>query len=516
MKTRRDGATADARDWRVLGWWAGVLAALWIPIWWRLSEVWRLDPEMRHGWFVPPLVAYFAWERRHQGPVARPRASGWWRGLLVVTLVIFAAGLLVWEANPGWPRLMWFMTGVAGIATLAVVGSIGGIPAVKFWAGAVGLLFFALPWPTMVQLPLTLGLATMNAEVAAEVVSAMGYPAAVHGRVIEVGAGIAGVEEACSGIRSLQTVTMVAVFLAAFFRLGWRRGGGLLVAGWAVAILGNLIRTCLLIRVLAREGTDAMNALHDPAGNAVLGATLAIMGVIAYVLPEGPPLPRVARLRSGALVGRWRSLGGVAAAVVLIEIAIWGWYSAGEVHTQRVGWEWSERDDWQPAAVPAVAEEMLGYSVGSGRYWSGDNENPAVLAFLFRWDGDLSQAGGAAIHDPTLCLPGIGSELIGRLPPLRRAIPGGEIDLQGYRFLTRGGRSQFVFFQVWDAFTAQEWGAEGELTASRWQRVADRRRDADIFQIFVVFEGDMSGDRARVIGGRVFGSIMRPVLDAEN
>ncbi len=139
------------------------------------------------------LVAYYAWERRRFAPASQASFTPWWIGLGLVSFLLAMTGLLVWEANPMWPRLMWLTTGVLGVATVALIGAVDGTKRLRYWMGAVCLLVLALPWPTMLQQPLTLGLATMNAHVAAEVVSAWGYPAAVHGRIIEVGAGFAGV-----------------------------------------------------------------------------------------------------------------------------------------------------------------------------------------------------------------------------------------------------------------------------------------------------------------------------------
>jgi len=505
----RGGETSS--DWSRMGWWGAAILALWLPVWWRLKDVWMVDPEMRHGWLVPPLVAYYAWERRKFAPIAQDGRQPIGIGLLVIALLLGAGGLLVWEANPMWPLLMGVVTGVMGVATLALIRVTEGGARMRFWAGTVVLLGLALPWPTMVQQPLTMHLATMNAHVAAEVVSAMGHPAAVHGRVIEVAEGFAGVEEACSGIRSLQTVTMVAVFLAAFFRLGWRRGTALILAGWAVAIIGNLVRTCYLILVLAQEGTEQMNALHDAAGNVVLGATLAIMSLIAWSLPEGALPQKSTAKPSGAHPLRWGALAGLVGVVATIEGSILTWYAGGERQTARVGWTWAEREDWTAAVITESAREMLGYTSGQGRYWARDEDLPSVLAFLFHWDGDMSQLGGAALHDPLVCLPSIGSTLAGHLPGLRREIPDGEIELQTFKFRTANGRTQYVFFQVWDAFNARVWDSGDDANWNRWQRVMDRRRGADTYQIVMVFEGEMSETRALELGEKAFRSIMMPV-----
>jgi hypothetical protein len=44
-----------------------------------------------------------------------------------------------------------------------------------------------------------------------------------HGNVIEVKSGLLGIDEACSGIRSLQATVMVSLFLGELYRATWQR-----------------------------------------------------------------------------------------------------------------------------------------------------------------------------------------------------------------------------------------------------------------------------------------------------
>ncbi len=495
-------------------WWAG-LAAIWLPVFGRLSEVWRIDEEMRHGWLVPILVAYMAWERVAQFR----RGSGPGRGAVAVVLGgLMGLGLSLWVlvANPLWPTMMWATVGFGAVTTLGWIAGMHGWGMARQCVPLVALLFLALPWPTKVQKPVTLGLAQMNAHVAAEVVSAQGYPAAVHGRVIEVGAGIVGVEEACSGIRSLQAVTMAAIFLAALFQLGWRRGLGLLAAGWLVAVLGNLIRTCFLVHTLAKSGHERMNAVHDAAGNGVLLVTLGVMAAAAWLLPTR--VMGVARPSATPGSDSFRRLGRWAAALVAVvalsQCAIWWWYGSGPANQARTGWKLADDAGGNPEAIPAEAADLLNYTVGAGRSWLAQGDDPARLAFLFHWDGDLMFLNGAALHDPTLCLPGIGSQLESEIKGVALDWPTASLPLRAYRFRTRAGRTQFVFFQVWDAFRAEVWPqgrSEEGFGAARWQRVLDRRRSSDVYQLIMVFEEELTDEQAIARAERLMPRIFSPI-----
>ena len=94
----------------------------------------------------------------------------------------------------------------------------------------------------------------------------------------------------------------------------------------------------------------------------------------------------------------------------------------------------------------------------------------------------------------------------------RNAVDRGEIELDGYRFLTSSGRTQLVFCQVWDAFKAEVWQSGDDANWSRWALVKNRRRSADIYQLILVFEGEMGDAQAVSQADRLFRATLRPVV----
>ena len=80
---------------------AAVMAAtpLVLALGWLYADVvpalvrqWTADPDYSHGFFVVPLAAFFAWERRDAlaGVPIRPHAAG--LAVLAASLVVFIAG----------------------------------------------------------------------------------------------------------------------------------------------------------------------------------------------------------------------------------------------------------------------------------------------------------------------------------------------------------------------------------------------------------------------------------------
>ena len=125
--------------------------------------------------------------------------------------------------------------------------------------------------------------------------TAIGIPAVQLGNVIEVGSGFVGIDEACTGIRSLQATFMVSLFLGEFYSFSVVRRVILVLAGALLAFICNLIRTFLLVYLGAEHGFQAIKNWHDPAGHTILMICLLGLWGLSILLrgknPEKPSVP---------------------------------------------------------------------------------------------------------------------------------------------------------------------------------------------------------------------------------
>jgi exosortase len=225
--------------------------AAWVAVLWglaiaNLSWVWRSDPQYDFGWLVPAMAALLAWRRWETAPVpGRPvpthPASIW-----VVTAVAGVSWLLAWPA-PEWRLLNALLATSAVIGTFLRVISAGGRSWVMHFAFPTLFLFAAVPLPGAIEQPILNSLTSFVAEATATVLTAFfGTPALARGAVVELASGPVGVDEACSGIRSLHASVVAALFLGEFYRFTLLRRTMLAGAGVAAAVLGNLCRTVAL------------------------------------------------------------------------------------------------------------------------------------------------------------------------------------------------------------------------------------------------------------------------------
>jgi exosortase/archaeosortase family protein len=145
------------------------------------------------------------------------------------------------------------------------------------------ILFFlvAVPWPTFLEAPLVQGLMRANVGATIELLGLTGVPAIQHGNVIEIANGVVGIDDACSGIRSLQAALMLSLFFGEVYRLAVRRRLALIVLGFVLAFLFNVGRILLLTQVAAAKDVGAVATWHDPAGVTILVACFLSLWLVA-------------------------------------------------------------------------------------------------------------------------------------------------------------------------------------------------------------------------------------------
>ena len=110
-----------------------------------------------------------------------------------------------------------------------------------------------------------------------------------HGNLVEVKTGLLGIDEACSGIRSLEATLLVSLFLGEIYRLNWRRRVLLVLSGVVIAFLCNVGRTFLLSAVAAENGTEAISKWHDPAGVIILSICFFVLWGLTHFVSGKPP-----------------------------------------------------------------------------------------------------------------------------------------------------------------------------------------------------------------------------------
>src|SRR5690606_3719444 len=192
--------------------------------------------------------AYLFYERWLQRPAA---ASGYPAAAHAVSAFLLLAALLpvrvIQEANPDWVRINWIMIGLAAAFSLNLLWRMGGWRYARHFFFPVMFTFTAAAWPYQLEDDILQGLMRVNAFLSADIMTfVFGMPAISQGNLIFINGNWVNVEEACSGIRSLQTAFMMSLFFGEFYLLGVVARVALVIGSFALAFVLNLARTATL------------------------------------------------------------------------------------------------------------------------------------------------------------------------------------------------------------------------------------------------------------------------------
>ena len=512
--------------------WILALLLLWQGLIRHLSVEWSVNPQYGYAWAVPFLCAYLLWRgRAWQGEVPyleprfkkapSPRPSppdeerenaGMGQGRpprsarksevlrsasIMVLALLYGTTRLVQEANPDWRLVSWLLAlEVVGLTILALPF----LPRFPFF-----FFLSAVPWPTMVERPVIRTLTAATTSTAVEILGYFGIPSVLHGNIIEVGHGMVGVDEACSGIRSVQAALMLAFFFGEVCRLRLIPRGICLLAGIALAFQFNVLRTTLLAFVAATKGPAAIEIWHDPAGvSTLLSCFLALWVLVVWLRILQPRLQPVWHNQIPTAVRACQiqsSFGLLLPAIspltfggwlLLTECGTEVWYRFHEPSSPAsASWRISppkQRLGYCENGFRPQTRQFLRFDEGLDATWRDDTGLRWQLIFL-RWNPGRVAAHLAKNHTPDDCLTASGHEILERSDPRRFSVYG--LDLPFRSYVVRGelGLAR-VFYCLWqDRAMQRPFDAEWLTYSNRLRAVLRGERNCGQRSLELVLRG---------------------------
>jgi exosortase len=425
-----------------------VFGALWCLLIECLAQYWTVEPEYNFGCLVPALGGYLFWLRWR----SRPAPSAPKAGLVAAVFWVTALGLLpVWlvvQANPDWRVLAWLLAGQTVVLSLCVIYWSGGRAWLGHFAFSICLILAAVPWPTLIESGVVQALTKLSTLATVGGLHLLGIEAVPHGNVIELRTGWLGVDEACSGIRSLQATLMLTIFLGELYRTSLQRRYVLLVTGAGIAVVCNSFRTICLAMVAAKQGTESVGTWHDPIGYALMTAcflaVLAAARIIAGPLAVLPPATKIGPARYPS-----RLLIGLGAWILFVFVGTEVWYWAHRpTETVKWGVAWPVRKaGFTEIPITKAEKDALLFDQGRGATWTnGDGSRWA--AYFFRWaQGPSWSRILARGHRPEVCFPAAGYSASGDYGMINVQVQGLLIPFHALEFWD-GAEKAYVFFCV--------------------------------------------------------------------
>ena len=213
---------------------AVLIGWLYSSILYHLVGQWWQDPNFSHGFFVPLFSAFVLWQDRSRLASLPVIPSAW--GLLIVVSALFVLILGVMGAELFLSRVSLLLL-IAGL----VIFFLGWnhFRAVLFpWA----FLILMIPIPAILFNQITFPLQLLASKVAATVLPVFGVPVLREGNVINLPAMTLEVAEACSGVRSLLSLTTLAIIYGYLMEPRNSVRVGLALASLPIAVAANSFR----------------------------------------------------------------------------------------------------------------------------------------------------------------------------------------------------------------------------------------------------------------------------------
>jgi len=440
---------------------AGLSVALW--------PAWRHNPDLTHGLFLPLVFLILLGESRSLGP-HRYLSEGPLTTTLTATATVIAVLCLglagLYAAVLDWDHaLVQFLLSAALAAFLGAALFVFASERRRLiplnWASlvAVGLWLFAAPIPPGSCTRLTLAL---QLRVSSDVLLALhwlGIPAVRSGNILQLAGTTVGVEEACSGVRSLVSCIFVALFFSATLVSRPAARLVLLLLAAPLALFMNFLRS-LALTLMANANLPISGFWHDLTGYSVLVVTGAVLGAIAVGLGKSSDGVWRERAAGPAHPGAERTGPRIVALGLILALGLGLFCYRNTRAAPAPAGPGPDLNALLPAPAPGwtvvTAEQNLNLfaqilhaqSLAQRGYVRTDGAGPKEITFyLAYWHPGEAPVSLVASHTPDACWPGAGWHPVAQHQTrIALPLPGGRLPAAEQRVFRNGSWDENVWF----------------------------------------------------------------------
>ena len=269
----RSDEVPQALPFASIAWFGLLLIALFAGTVYDMVREWFVTEEMGHGLFAPLIAGYIIWQNRTE--LLRTKLNPAWAGLLLVvagflSMIVGVRGADFFIARMGF----W-------IALVGSVWTLGGTNLLRAVWFPLFILLFMIRIPLFIYTQITFPLQLLASRVAETLLTLIGIPVLRDGNILELPSQKLSVVEACSGIRSLMSLSMLSLVYGSLFdSKPWMRWVLLALAA-PIAIAANALRVTLT-GVMSEVNTQMASGIyHSVEGFVMWGVAIAAL-VLAH------------------------------------------------------------------------------------------------------------------------------------------------------------------------------------------------------------------------------------------
>ena len=257
-----------------------LIAILLLSIFWdgfyRLYNKWHQE-DFSYCFLIAPIVFYLIWEKREY--LASVPSHPSWYGIIPVAFGIgfFWLGELGGEYYTlyiaSWLILVGLFWMHLGWAKLKII-----------WFPIV-FIFALFPPPDAINFPLTLKFKLLSSKIGVAIIQAFGLSAYREGNVIDLGFTQLQVVDACSGLRFLYPLIIMALLLAYFYRGSFWKRAVLVISAVPITIITNSFRIAMTGILYKHFGAAAAEGFfHGFSGWFIFMFALAILLLEMWIM----------------------------------------------------------------------------------------------------------------------------------------------------------------------------------------------------------------------------------------
>ena len=281
-------ASAPPIPWTKVAWIIGLLVLAYLPILIRMADQWSTDDDMSHGFFVPAVTAYIAYQRREELLTTEAKPSYLGLFIMLWSLAQMCVGILGAEL---------FLQRSAFVGSVwGAILFLGGWPFIRVLTLPMVMLPLMVPLPAIIYNQVTFPLQLFASAVAENALSILGIPVLRDGNVLELANQKLSVVEACSGIRSLLSLTFLSLVYGYLSEKSLGIRWAIFLASIPIAVAANAFRVSATGVISEYNPELAKGFLHTLEGGVAFAFAFTLMILFHVVLKKiiafrGRPTP---------------------------------------------------------------------------------------------------------------------------------------------------------------------------------------------------------------------------------
>lgn len=265
--------------WTSIAWFGGLLLISYFLIFKYLAIQWSVDEDVSHGFFVPLVAAYVEWQKKDE------ILSLEWKPNYLGALIVLWASIQLIIGSLGAEIFLQRTSFI--IILIGSVLLLGGWRVLRACWLPIFLLVFMIPLPKVIYGQLTLPLQLFASQVAESVLLMLNIPVLRDGNIIELANTKLSVVEACSGIRSLMSLTFIGIVYGYFFdNKPWMKWA-LLLGTVPIAVAANAARVTVTGIIADRDPALVQGVLHTMEGWVIFAVDLVLLVILHQMLEWG-------------------------------------------------------------------------------------------------------------------------------------------------------------------------------------------------------------------------------------